>query len=178
MNQQEFQNQINRLEKQFGKYGTERCTLLWREVKDLNGPWFERVMDQLISSCRQAPLLPEFREEISRERERLWRMEKEERKKDAHDFFEGSYQPDDIKTICQVIKDRINRKISDQDYQSFVSQLENAAKGPRIIPISCVQCSNTGLIFHRDEKGYEFIYRCTCTHGQKKPKGYPALGQT
>lgn len=71
MNQQEFQNQMNRLAETFGKaaYGTERAKLIWREVKDLGAHWLERVVDEFIGG-RSAPLLNEFRDAIAKERER------------------------------------------------------------------------------------------------------------
>lgn len=169
-----FQQQIGRLERQFGKYGTERCTLLWREVKDFSEKWLEESVDSFISSSRHTPLLIDFSEKISAERERLWRVEKEKNAKEAKEFYHGSYKPDDVRTICQYIIKRIMSGVSDLDFSKFIEHLVDTAKSmfKQKVP-QCSQCGEDGLIFHREENGYEYVYRCTCEQGQKRPNSYP-----
>lgn len=67
MNEIQFQYQIRRLQEQFGNqnYSQERIKLIWREVKDIEPFWFEKTVDRFIGECRQAPLLPEFRDAIA-----------------------------------------------------------------------------------------------------------------
>lgn len=74
MTESEFNAQMNRLTAQFGKsfYTTERQVLIWDAVGTLDGFTFRRIVDKLIGECRQAPLVPEIREHVARERERLW----------------------------------------------------------------------------------------------------------
>lgn len=128
MRPDEFQSQMNRLITQFGKtqYSDERTKLIWREVKDFSSPWWERTVDHLLLTSRQAPLQAEFGELIGRERERVWRQEKVQNEKDAKDFFAGTYQPDDVQTICQMITKRLAGGVSDADYANFVKHLESA----------------------------------------------------
>lgn len=130
MNWDKFTKQIDRLAQTYGKnaYGEERVLLVWKEVKDLSDQWIEKVIDGFIGECRQAPLMTEFREQISKERERLWRIEKAKNAQDAKDFFAGTYQDEDKATICQYIKKRLNGKVSDEDYETFIKHLTHAAE--------------------------------------------------
>jgi hypothetical protein len=88
-----FQRQINRLTEQFGKgaYGTERAHIIWKAVKDLPDAWMEGVVDRFIGESRHAPLLPEFREEIAKERERNRSRERNSPKYDWSAFASCSY---------------------------------------------------------------------------------------
>ncbi len=67
----EFNNQMTRLIRNFGKnaYSEERGALIWREVQHLSAVWLENTVDRFIGDCKYAPLLPEFREAIAKERE-------------------------------------------------------------------------------------------------------------
>lgn len=79
MRDDEFDTQMNRLKSVFGDkaYPDERATLLWRDVRNLSGRWLEGAVDQLIASCRQAPLSSEFGPLIGIERERVAKLEKD-----------------------------------------------------------------------------------------------------
>lgn len=182
MTSHEFNTQINRLKDCFTdrSYSDERMKVIWREVQDLDGKWFAKVVDRFIGECRQAPLMTEFREEIAKERERLWELQKKHNAKDAKDFMSGIYQPDDIKTICQYIVKRVSGGVSDQDFSSFIKHLDTAAEGLATVqPIQkCSTCQERGLIFVRYTSGYEFVYRCTCLYGQRHSKGIPVIGST
>lgn len=178
----EFHQHLGRLSEQYGKaaYSQARAELIWREVKDFSPFWWEKTVDHLLITCRQAPLHAEFGELIGRERERLWRIEKDKNAKDAKDFFSGTYQPDDVKTICQMIKMRLQQKVGDEEYSSFVQHLDHAAKSnPQLLQMrKCRACDDSGLRFERDQNNYEWTYRCTCESGMKKPKSYPIYQPT
>lgn len=129
MTESQFVSQMGRLERQFGKFGPERGSILWREVKDFSEPWFSKVIDKFIGECRQAPLLPDFREEIAKERERLWSLEKITNEQDAKEFWAGSaIQDEERKHICQTITKRLKGKISDQDWHNFKKGLQGLEK--------------------------------------------------
>ena len=104
MTQGEFTHQISRLREQFGAqaYGTERAKILWQEVKDFSDHWFKRVVDELLGCCRHAPLMPEFREHISRERERMREIEKKRHRQEAHEFM-STYTPEQLKLMVKDI---------------------------------------------------------------------------
>lgn len=182
MRPEEFQGQMDRLIEQFGKknYADVRVKLIWREVKDLGAYWWEQLVDRFLLTCRQPPLYDELYEEISRERERIYRDEKEKHAKDAKDFYEGTYQPEEVRLICQTIIKRLNHEVSDEYYEKFKEHLTYAAKRiSRVVPISnCKHCEGSGLVFIRDADHYEWVYRCLCEMGMRKPKAYPIYRPT
>lgn len=89
MTNKTFTEQMQRIADTFGNqmYSKDRLALIWKEVQEFEDNWFVRVCDQLIGECRIPPLLPEFRENISKERERLYLLEKRNNRKEAEDFM-------------------------------------------------------------------------------------------
>lgn len=57
-------------------YNKDRGDLIWREVQQLSDEWMVRTVDLFIGEYERPPLMPQFREQISKERERLWVIEK------------------------------------------------------------------------------------------------------
>jgi hypothetical protein len=129
MRDEEFNLQANKLIETYGRpaYPPARLKILYDEVKGFEGSWFARVVDKLIADSRYAPMLSDFREEISRERERMAYQEKKQHEKDALDFYKGTYQAEDARTICQYILKRMDGKVPDEEFSSFLSVLDNAA---------------------------------------------------
>lgn len=111
MTAQEFQRQIGRLVETYGKeaYATERCKLIWREVRDFDAAWWEQTVDHFIGDCRFPPLMPEIREKASFERERIYRTEKAAYRKQADARYEAGVtmaesNPDQIRRIMAMIR--------------------------------------------------------------------------
>lgn len=172
----EFQIEMSRLSEQFGKqtYSTERCKLLWQEIQNLSHAWFARVVDRFIGEFRQAPLMPEFREEIAKERERLWKKEKEQHSKDAEAFFESSFDTTEMKTICQFILKRLAGGVTDVEYATFLKHLRAAAKSASKTKVKCDTCDDAGHVVFWDGKGNSVI-RCYCPQGSKQPATLPRM---
>lgn len=126
----EFQSQLNRLIEQFGKsaYSQPRAELIWREVKDFSRFWWEKTVDHLLLTCRVPPLHPEFGPLISDERERIYKIEKQQHTQDAKDFMESAYLPDDTKTICQMITQIVIRQPPAGEVKNYVDHLTHAAE--------------------------------------------------
>lgn len=125
----EFDKQISRLESRWkGVYVDEVKRVIWREISSLSGSWFAQTVDNFLVTLRQAPLMPEIGEAVSRERERQWALEKKQHEEDAKAFWNGTYHPDEVKAVCQVIKDRILGKVPDENWASFMKVLENNAR--------------------------------------------------
>lgn len=167
----EFQTQMNRLSETFGKqaYGTERAGLIWREVKDFSGAWLERTVDDFIGAMRHAPLLPDFANAVSAERERTWKREKAQHSKEAEYAMKSLYSSGDLSMICKTITSRIEGEMPDADFGKFLKMINSAP----VTELSCRTCDGSGLVFDKDERGYEFVFRCFCREGEKKPKVYP-----
>lgn len=105
MNQAHFQTQMGRLIDQFGKqiYGPERVRLIWQTVEGIEEIHLTRIVDKFIGECRLPPLLPEFREEIAKIRESLWRQKKHsEEKADCSLCRSGAVFVTDEKGILSV----------------------------------------------------------------------------
>jgi hypothetical protein len=175
MKDHDFQRQIARIESQFGKFGTERARLLWREVKEFSAEWMEQTIDRLLSESRQIPLPSDFREDISRERERLWKLEKQKNEKDAKEFFHGTYDAEDTRTICQYIVKRISGGVSDEDYSNFIKHLSEAGRPLKPEKQECITCHDSGYVFVTNEENYTFTYRCYCEIGKAKAPSYPVF---
>jgi hypothetical protein len=171
MTHQEFDHHMNRLKDCFGdrSYSDERTKRIWREVRDFDSNWFEKIVDRFIGQERQPPILPQFQEETSIERERLWKIEKEQHARDAKEFFQGMYQPDDVRTICQFIVKRITGGVSDEDYANFVKHLKETADAISKHSLNCKECEDSGLVF----TDQNYVYRCYCPQGRKRQENYP-----
>jgi hypothetical protein len=104
----DFNTQYQRLVKHFGKtaMSEEKAILIWREVREYDASWFGRVIDHMIGNLRQAPIMVDFREWISKERERRWDREKRMHEVDAKEAM-SRYTPEQIKMMCQEIRQRI-----------------------------------------------------------------------
>lgn len=80
MNRGHFDKQIDRLRETFGAqhYRDERVGLIIVEVRDMADEWMTRACNLFIGEFRQAPLLPDFRAEKSKEMERQHNLKKRE----------------------------------------------------------------------------------------------------
>lgn len=81
MDRKTFLLQLKRLESCFGNqhrevYNQDRGELIWREVNQLSDEWMVKITDLFIGEFDRPPLMPQFREQISKERERLWMIQK------------------------------------------------------------------------------------------------------
>ena len=174
MKPEEFKNQMDRLAETFGatQYKPARVELIWREVRDFDCKWFEKVVDGFIGSERQAPLLPEFSKHISEERERQYRIKRDQEQSDVNAFYKSTYHSDDIKTIMGMIKKRMVKEVSDGDWNKFTEMLNYMPK--HRAPTRCKSCDDSGLVFYRKQESLgEDVYRCFCSKGSSKPKAYP-----
>lgn len=114
MTEQEFQTQMVRLSNCYGKaaYNNERSALIWKEVRDFPAHVFRTMVDNFIGNLRQAPLLPEVREAISRYRESSWAIEKNMHKQESQAAFT---------TLEEVVKKAIaDGKEHDPEFQKLV----------------------------------------------------------
>jgi hypothetical protein len=177
MTRDHFQAQMNRLSTRWrGTYVDELVGILWREVSTVENADFTTMIDELIGSSRQAPLVPEFREHASRARERQWQRDKRTHEQDAVAFTEGTYQPDDVRLLCQYVIRRMNKLVADADWASFVEHLGDAPrKAMKLAEYGCKFC-DAGLVWEKNEAGFEHISRCTCAAGQRRPRAYPVKG--
>jgi hypothetical protein len=102
MTHAEFDLHMNRLASVYSKgaYPTERVTLIYDAVKNLDGSTWGRVVDQLISECSSAPMLPKIRELVASERERAWSQHKTAQLIDIRAHYRCSYCRDNGVYVC------------------------------------------------------------------------------
>ena len=131
MIQERFAQQINRLQDQFGRnaFGTERAKLLWREVGGFDDKWFEKVIDSVIANSRSAPILADFSSFISEERERRWRVEKEQHQQDARQFWKMTSTDEERQLMLHTIRERVKGNIPDQDWKCFLDLINTRFGG-------------------------------------------------
>jgi hypothetical protein len=69
VNTEHFRKESSKLIDTFGKsaYSATRLDLIFRLVKDMPDAWLTKTIDKFCGECRQAPLIPEFREEVNLE---------------------------------------------------------------------------------------------------------------
>lgn len=133
MSENHFQMQIARIERQFGKYGTERASLLWRDVKEFSDNWFTKTVDKLLAQCRQIPIPSDFYDEMARERERLYKIEKDERNETVAAYEADNFGDEEKKWMYQNIREMFMGKYSDEDAKKQIKVYENASMGGRDI---------------------------------------------
>lgn len=167
MTKDDFVKQMNRLASVFGAqpYAEERRNLIWKEVNALTSVSFARVVDNLIGSHRQAPLLPEIREEASREREVMWHLEKKQHAQDAKEAMRTLFSSDDIKFFCKTIRERVSGDLNDAQFTGFYRMLKEFPGPPQ-----CKYCEGTGYVWQSLADGGDVVYRCPCPTGDQKPR--------
>lgn len=168
MNIQEFNTQMQRLVSNFGKnsYPDEKARLIWGEVRDFQGSWLQRAVDRFIGDFRQAPLVQDFREAAAKERERSWSLQKKQHEQDAKDFYAGTYQPEEVRVICQFIIKRMQGGVSDEDWRNFITHLNTSAD----VSKGCKRCDGEGAVFVDGAVG-----RCICAKGLNRKENWPIV---
>lgn len=117
-----FSNELDRLSNTFGEraYGDERVKIIWREVQEFSNEWLTRIVDEFIGSHRLAPLMPEFREHISRERERLYAIDKRKNAIEAESFMRETFNPEIATFYIGEMKRMLSGKMSALDKGAFL----------------------------------------------------------
>lgn len=132
MTRSEFEEQFQRLIKTYGQkdFPPERIKLVWEETNFLVHDRFRKMVDYFIGEFKYAPLLKDFREYVVKLREEIWAKTKEQEAKNAKDFWQGTYHPDEIKHIGTTIRKRIMHQMPDSDWSQFMEGLKNSV-GPK-----------------------------------------------
>lgn len=133
MTYSEFDIEMSRLRKTFAAtaYGEERTKLIWQEVSWLPIATFRKMVDIFIGSFKSAPLIPDFRDMMAKVRAEAYEANRVQHKKDADDFWAGTYHTDDIKVIVGTIKRRLLGQCSDEEWASHMATLSQAERKGR-----------------------------------------------
>ena len=144
MIEQKFASQINRLVETFGKapYGNERVKLVWMGIRDLPDDWFERTVTEMISSQRQAPLVPDFIEAARTERFKAHEQIKKTHTNPLGDAIRCTYCKDTGCFVC------VKPGAEDLGYWAFRCACQRGQNDPRTqIPFFTSNHQNEGYVF-------------------------------
>jgi hypothetical protein len=155
MNITEYQNQLERLRKEFGKpFGEERSQLLWAEVKNFSDGWFKETISLKLRYSEKMPLPCHFDDDIAQEKERQRQMERHKEKsgsnweKSRHSDADHAFM---FSELIEIIK---QKKTADQ-VDSFISMVD-----PR--EAKCIQCDDRNVYFNQQRGGM-----VVCNHQAK-----------
>jgi hypothetical protein len=129
MTPEHFGAQMNRLSETFGKtaFNRERSQLIWVAVKDLTPDWFKSVVDNMIGTLRQAPLVPDFVEAARFERNRIYEEQKRSESRISFDQLVSNFTRDDERMMAQTIVKRLRGEVPDNEWDSFLKMLDGMA---------------------------------------------------
>lgn len=169
MTQPEFESQMNRLAECYGKtaYGMERTRLIFNEVKSLSSQWMSKVVSDFIGSSRQAPLVKDFQEGATKERERLWDIEKKQERSESINSKNYKFGDDERAGIFEAVNARLIGKLNDSAFESFHKGIGKLSWA------SCNYCDQVGYVFLKNESGNDYPHACVCEAGSKKPNKFP-----
>lgn len=128
MTTSEFDEQVKRLRAVFGDkaYPDERVVTFWDAVRDMEGYWFKKRVTDWVGSAKP-PMLPEIREAVALERERLWSLKKSQHSAEASESFR-LYESGECGEIAQAIARRSRGEMSDQDWDAFMRSMASVAR--------------------------------------------------
>lgn len=130
MEQHEFNHEFKRLVQVFGDkaFPSERVNIIWKEVKSISHPAFEKMINFFVGEFRHPPVLSDFLKFMSQLREQAVFRDKEQLRQDSRDFWAGTYHDDEVKYITGMIKKRMMGQVTDEEYDSFKKDLLRAAE--------------------------------------------------
>lgn len=130
MNDNEFRIQLDRLRQVYGdrSYPEDRARLLWKAVAAFSGSWLARTVDSMIGSLRQAPMLSDFQEAITQERERNWAQERQQQGASSYKEWVSMFTNEEEKMFAQMIIKRLEHKVDDITWEGFMRHLDDLAK--------------------------------------------------
>jgi hypothetical protein len=161
--------QIVRLKKAFGdaKYQDERIDLLWRDAQAFDARWLITVVENAIRTLKDV----NWTEEITKKRERDAENRKQRDRQQWNDLDRTSiFTNKEVAEHFNVIRGIINGRITPQQGRQYAEMVEGALSEVR--PRLCSYCRNEGLVFERDDRGYETVYKCHCPKGQMRQERY------
>lgn len=110
------------------RFPVEKCDLIWQELKEFSPKQIANVCAVIMAESRFAPTLVEFRERAGMLREKIRQWEREQERRDAADFWEGTFHSSEVKMIVATIRDRIAGKCPDDVWADFQAGLKRAAQ--------------------------------------------------
>lgn len=169
-----YTEQVRRLKDTFGdkNYPKERQTLFFREVSKYTDDLLIRAVDKLIYEEKHPPMPPKIIETLLD----IQASDLEHRKieftgSELQDAAKFSHNPEFASLCLGVIAGVTTGKMSRDEYNdamkyidTYCDELDTAGRQN-----FCKDCGNQGYAFKEDGNGYCYLFRCSCSHGHKKP---------
>jgi hypothetical protein len=177
-----FDSQINHLKEIFGhqRFSDERCNIIFNEMKKLDRQVIEQVFKDLISNAKQSPVLKDFQESISRQRESGWNKEKKQHTSNLKSFFSEERVAKLLGTLRENLSLPSEERRAKTD--AFIDGFESTrSKNPSMFS-GCPECADSGVVYLKEESpvfGGQFfntVYACNCSFGNQHPN-YSRLKQ-
>lgn len=172
MTKEEFNSQTERLKSTWPtSFPDEKIKLIWTAVYQNDVKWFTKVVTDILSNNRQAPLPQEFIHAANiHERYELFRFPT----KDEIRPSEGSiFSKSDIAEIFSMIRKRLNGQISSEELNQYGQMIQSAVDlKPR-----CKQCDD-GIVFTESEDIHKgpAVSKCSCMLGRRRTENWPQFG--
>src|SRR5687767_5961893 len=152
MDHNAFKVQIERLSKEFGGKGfsTEKVSLIWEEVKNLQERDLIDIVSGFIADSTYAPKRKDFRDAIIRMRLNNYESQKKVRANEGKKLT-----PENHKMGMRILSGVMGGEFTKE-------QIEEWVRSTKAQQLSCKHCDDRGLVFAR-EKGtkYEnFAFKC------------------
>ena len=142
-----FQKGIAQMRELWGanNIGSAKIDLYWGELKDFNSRQITSIINTLMGELQFAPTVVQVREKCSQLREKIRQFEREQERRDARDFWEGTYHSNDVKMIVETIKNRMEGKCDDKTWIEFQEFIKS--HGEKSNPVRCKKCQDTGVYY-------------------------------
>lgn len=156
------------------RYGTKPYTeqvgeLIYEEVRQLDMKWWDTVITKLMANNRFAPLLPEIREESSKEKYKTKKYQQTHTEQFPSMFCQEEVI-ELIQTVGKAGKGLIN-SVEAKEYSDMVTEMlkENTLFKP-----NCDLCNDEGIRMVEVTGALPYVYKCKCKSGRNRREDYPS----
>jgi hypothetical protein len=168
---QSFMECINLITKQYRTFiEPSLVDQIWEEVRCFNKNQIISLFRKMIEEKSYfANSVFDTRKYANMLHDKIRDWEKEQEKKDAKEFWEGTYHSDEVKWVVSQIKKRISGDMSDDDWKTFRDTIKQSQKNknPR-----CSDCDDSGFVWV-NKNSCDYVFKCGCVIGQRKFENLP-----
>jgi hypothetical protein len=125
MTKEEFAKEVEKLRNVWRlSYPDERMNVIWKEVRGIESWEWKAMVDRVLGSFKSAPLAKDFASLVSGLRSQKYNVSKMNEAEDIAAFY--SIPKEVGQKRLRFIMDRVNGKVSDEDFEEFKRRLKDA----------------------------------------------------
>lgn len=161
---QEFTNAMSKLINRFGVkyYNSDVLILIYQEIKVLDSKQVHNLINELLGSAHRAPLVPDFRNAVSKTREITWVEEKKKNTRISKNFL----KQEDFTRGFKLISEMLNKNDFTQS-----RKLERFCETAHMS--DCKMCNGEGKLIAYDKRNIEYRFKCSCEIGSELKQDWP-----